>query len=446
MEAQEKLTTEAQQEIARLNEEVQSQRLAMVELEERSDRTALEAEVTALKQTISESEMESKTATERAEKSKQEIASLKDEIENAQLKTREVAEAKDVAQSKLDLLELALAEKDDAIELQKSELAQQKALSDIVASQKVEILGLTDSLSTVTIGKEAVEQDLDRAQQQLKEAQNQIDELKSASSEAQQQLQKSARNLRTEQEEKVFLEQTVARLKLESEQLGSDHQSALGNLADLESKTQHLKSLIAELEDQQSQKQSADTKLLLEKNEALNKQVGQLESASKRAETANEQLKEMVSTQKRRIGELEASVGSAAEAAQVQSDAATASNAALMKIETTLAEQTMRVKSMEVAHQQSLAKIAELEARPAEVASPPENSKSPAQTGLGAKLSDISGIGPTYQKKLQAHGVKTIEEIANWSGDDIKTFAGKLGCGEKVAAGWKEKAQALVGK
>ena len=136
-----------------------------------------------------------------------------------------------------------------------------------------------------------------------------------------------------------------------------------------------------------------------------------------------------------------------------QSETAVASNAALLKIEAALAEQTKRINTMEEVNQKSLAKIDQLQAAPAKRSSSARKSKPPARSGSGTKssngveqLSEINGIGPTYQKKLRGLGVKTIKEISKWTNSDIKTFAEKLGCGETVTQDWKKKAKDLVKK
>ena len=108
--------------------------------------------------------------------------------------------------------------------------------------------------------------------------------------------------------------------------------------------------------------------------------------------------------------------------------------------------QTSRMNAMELLNQQSLAKITELQSAPVKRASTGTKSKSVSKSKLakaGEELSDINGIGPTYQKKLHKLGVKTIREIGNWSADDVKKYADKLGCGEAVTQDWKEKAKAM---
>ena len=384
----------------------------MVELEKRSDRSALQAEITSLKQAVSEADLDSKTAAEDAEKSKQEAASLKEEIEKVQLRVLSATEAEEAAKSKLDAVESTLAEKNEQIESLRREVAAQSDLSDVVSSQKTEILGLSESLSSVKKGQEAVQQELDNANQQLQESHRRIEELNSASVAADQQLQKTERDLKNLQQEKASLEQLVERLKSESEQ--------------------------AKLEDQ-----SAEAKILIEKNELLSKQVGHLESASKYSQSAKEELKEVISVQKQRIGELETSVGSARDMAARQSAAVAQANAALLKIEAALAEQTKRINAMEDANRLSLAKIAQLQAAASK--RPSSGRKSKLSKGAG-QLSEVNGIGPKYQKKLTDLGVKTIKEIAEWSNDDIEKFADKLGCGKTMTNDWREKAQDLIRK
>jgi len=481
LEAQETLRSEAQQKISDLNDKIEQQRLAMVEYDQQSDRSALDAEITSLKQAVSESDLESKTAVEEVERSKQEIASLEEEITalkeavsksdlesktaveemersrqkiasleeevaDARMSVREATEAKDAVQSKLDVADSNLAEKDAEIQTLQRERSEQRALADVVATQKTEILGLTESLASTSRGQRSAQEDLEAVNQQLKEARDRIEELNSSSVEAIEQNQKSERELRSLKEEKTASDQLVARMRSESEELSSDHKFAREKVAQLETAVERLKSQAEELESQQAEKSSAEVKILIEKNEVLSKQIGHLESASKYSETAKEELKEIIAAQKQRIGELETSANSARELASRQSESAAQSNSALLKIEAALAQQMTRMSAMEEINQQSLAKISQIQAAPKKRSASSRKSKSDSSAKLskdGGQLSDINGVGPTYQKKLTNLGIKTIEQIATWSDADIKIFAEKLGCGETVTRDWKEKAKAM---
>ncbi len=59
-----------------------------------------------------------------------------------------------------------------------------------------------------------------------------------------------------------------------------------------------------------------------------------------------------------------------------------------------------------------------------------------------AKLSEIEGIGETYQAKLEAEGIKTVEKLL----DDCcekkarKELAGKSGISEKLILNWVNRA------
>lgn len=334
---------------------------------------------------------------------------------------RAVEEAKESVQSKLNVAESALVDKSEELDSLRRALAEQSVLSDVVSNQKTEILGLTDSLLSAKVGRETAQKQLDTVAAQLKEAEDQIENLKAASAEASQRQQKAEHDLRTAQDAKVDLEQKLARLKADADQALAEHQSA-------------------------------EAKILIEKNELLSKQVGQLEAASQHAESSKQELKDIISAQQQRIGELESAVNTAPDAAVGQSEAAAESNAALLKIEAALEHQTQRMKAIEDANLQSLAKIAQLQSSTTRGSSH-RRSKSSAQSGSSSKssnspekLSNISGIGPTYQKKLKALGVETIKEISEWSDADIENFAGKLGCGETMTRDWKEKAKVWIGQ
>lgn len=60
-------------------------------------------------------------------------------------------------------------------------------------------------------------------------------------------------------------------------------------------------------------------------------------------------------------------------------------------------------------------------------------------------LKKISGIGPGIEKKLNAMGVKTYKQVANWKAADIKTVDEKLNFKGRIQReGWVRQAKTLA--
>jgi len=57
-------------------------------------------------------------------------------------------------------------------------------------------------------------------------------------------------------------------------------------------------------------------------------------------------------------------------------------------------------------------------------------------------LTDVKGIGNTFRKKLEKHGIHTIEELSRAN----KKVAAKLGVSEKRFMGWVREAKKMVAK
>ena len=91
------------------------------------------------------------------------------------------------------------------------------------------------------------------------------------------------------------------------------------------------------------------------------------------------------------------------------------------------------------------------EAKPAKTAKPPTETKakkqSPAKeknvtTSVSDDLKQLSGVGPALEKKLHAAGVKSFEQIAAWSAEDVEAINEKISSKGRVEKeGWIDQAK-----
>ena len=64
------------------------------------------------------------------------------------------------------------------------------------------------------------------------------------------------------------------------------------------------------------------------------------------------------------------------------------------------------------------------------------------QASSASVLTSVKGIGPKYAKALSASGVKTPEDVAAWSDEDILRIAEAVGVPEKKVRAWRTAAAA----
>ncbi len=109
--------------------------------------------------------------------------------------------------------------------------------------------------------------------------------------------------------------------------------------------------------------------------------------------------------------------------------------ARIRELEGAIAARDENVKRLEIELQKRGARITELETRLAEAKK--------AAPRAPDDLRKIKGIGPSFEKALQALGVSTYEQIAGWSDDDVERMAQELGTTSKRVHrdGWVKSAQ-----
>ncbi len=74
----------------------------------------------------------------------------------------------------------------------------------------------------------------------------------------------------------------------------------------------------------------------------------------------------------------------------------------------------------------------------------PAKAEAPAATGAD-DLKKLSGVGPALEKKLNAAGVTSFEQIAAWTDADVETFGEKLSFKGRIEReGWIEQAKELA--
>jgi len=78
------------------------------------------------------------------------------------------------------------------------------------------------------------------------------------------------------------------------------------------------------------------------------------------------------------------------------------------------------------AGQAAAAPAAPSTAAPAPAPEAPASAATPAPSESADDLTQLSGVGPTLAKKLNAAGVTTFSQIAAWSADDIAAMDEKL--------------------
>lgn len=78
-------------------------------------------------------------------------------------------------------------------------------------------------------------------------------------------------------------------------------------------------------------------------------------------------------------------------------------------------------------------------------AAAPKAAAKVADTSGADDLKQLSGVGPTLEKKLHAAGVTTFAQIAAWTPAEIEEFGEKLSFKGRIEReGWVEQAQAIV--
>jgi large subunit ribosomal protein L21 len=74
----------------------------------------------------------------------------------------------------------------------------------------------------------------------------------------------------------------------------------------------------------------------------------------------------------------------------------------------------------------------------------PAKAEAPAATGAD-DLKKLSGVGPALEKKLNAAGVTSFEQIAAWTDADVEAFGEKLSFKGRIEReGWIEQAKELA--
>ena len=486
--------------MTQLKLDLETQRELILELENKVAQAPSDDEISALNNAVSDSE----AVAGELQNAKQELASLSDQLKISQLEVRDLKESQETISNQLTIAESLLVEKDSELESLSTDLSEQAALASLAATQKTEILNLQESLSTTDSNQDAIQRDLTQSRLQLASTQKALENANVAANELSDLLDKSQRETRQWEEENKSLKQLVSQQQTDADQLRSEQETALERAADLENQVKQFKarseefdkqrskleSLMVELEGVSKEKtelsqeihtangrlekfdaaleenstlsrkvleleqkmeisqqdksglleeKSAQVKHLSHKVDALGEQTGKLQASLDHSESANEELKGVIEAQKSRIRELEKSFASSSELAGRNSETAEQSRITLSNIEATLKQQADRMHSLEKINQQSLAKIDELQSAP----SPRKSSRKKLPEGH-EDLSEISGVGPKFRQKLFELGVKTVQEIAAWSDEDTKTFAEKVGCGDRTTKQWSEKASELV--
>ena len=101
--------------------------------------------------------------------------------------------------------------------------------------------------------------------------------------------------------------------------------------------------------------------------------------------------------------------------------------------------------------EKTVTEVVKKEAKPAKTAKPPTETKakkqSPAKeknvtTSVSDDLKQLSGVGPALEKKLHAAGVKSFEQIAAWSAEDVEAINEKISSKGRVEKeGWIDQAK-----
>ena len=476
MESQEAASAQTQLELNKLKSELEGKQDLIFELEERISLAPSERDLSALKESLSISE----EAAADLQKAKQDLASLEDQLKASQQDARELQESKETILTQLKIAESSSLKKDSEIESLQNKVSEQAALASVAANQKTEILSLKESLSSFTDSRESGQRNLETSRKQLTEAQKAIEKVNAEANATNELLRKAERETQQLEEENTSLKQVVSKQREDSDRVRAQQQEVSKRTAELENQLKQYKSQMEEMEEQGSgledqkvkleevleenvilsrkaagleqeiisakkersgllEEKVAQAKLLTDKNDTLIKQVGQLEASVKHSDSAAEELKEIVEAQKSKIRELEQSAVASSGLAGRQSEAAEQSRMALLNIEETLKRQMDRMNSLEKINEQSLAKISELQSAPTSR----KTSRKKLPDGH-EDLSEINGVGPKFRQSLFDHGVRTIQEIASWSTEDAKSFAEKLGCGERTTMQWVEKAAEIV--
>ena len=205
MESQSAIVIQTQQEVNQLEAELESKLKLITELEEEVAQAPKDAEISALKDSLSNSE----ATTVELQKANQELTLHNDQLKVSQQDARDLKESQESIAAQLRIAESNLVEKNSEVESLRTELSEQAKLNSVVASQKTEILSLKDSLSATDSNKGAVQRDLDQTREQLEVAQKTIEDVNKKANEVDELLNRSRREARQWEEESVSLKQLI---------------------------------------------------------------------------------------------------------------------------------------------------------------------------------------------------------------------------------------------
>lgn len=319
------------------------------------------------------------------EESNQRTASLGEELDKSRQELRDNRDSHEAIEASLKFAEAELHEKSQKIESLQAELSRYTAQSSVIETQKAEISKLTQSLSATLSGRTSIEYELSIVRKQLTEAQMTIAENETRFTELNAELKIGELATQKLEAEKVSLEQMFSQHKNEFDQLRASHQTALDKAAELE--------------------RSQSSPLQSPLQSTLQNDPSPRETSSPPSQSSS------------------------------------ANDAVLSKIEAALQQQTLRMNMLQEMNQQSLEKLNALQSAPSK-----RKSAKPKLPPGHDNLSEVSGIGPKFRRKLFDLGVKTIQEIALWTEQDVQSFGEKLGCGQRTAKQWSEKAKVLAEK